>query len=295
MTKTRAKFGYLTYADMLAKIEDGTLDVNDIVFTKDTRQTFVISEDLIPIPMGSKVYTFESTTEANTALNENTDSYDGQIVAIKKDEIYVAYIVNKNYAGKFYVAPISPFDEIDYNTLGNRPIENVVGTLDSPLVLDTLSTGIYSVVGQYQISKSFQITYIGTKAHLYMVEHVNDETTIVRKFSPTDIITYTITVKATGGSSVSVSSLVTNTTLNNTLSNYATKNYVAQELATLEYVTQAEVEKYVDQVVTEKVETVVEQVVEEKLAEGIEEMIDARIDEKIGEVESDSISDLFGN
>lgn len=293
MAKTRTKFGFLSYAEMLERIESGELDINDIIFTKDTRQTFIIADDLTPIPMGSRVYTFESTSDANTALNQSKDAYEGQIVAIKKDEVFVAYIVNKNYTGKFYVSPLSPFDDIDYNTIGNRPIENVVGTLDSPLVLDTLPTGIYSVLGQYQISSAFQLTYIGSKSHLYMVEHVNDTETIVRKFTTNEIITYKITQNEGGGSTVEVSSLVTNTSLNNTLQNYATINYVEQELAGLDIITKTEVEEYVAQVINDKVGTMVEKVVEEKLTEGIEEIVDNRIDEKITTIETSSIANLF--
>ena len=39
---TRAKFGFLAYDDMLSRIAEGTLDAYDIVFSKDTKQVFII-------------------------------------------------------------------------------------------------------------------------------------------------------------------------------------------------------------------------------------------------------------
>ena len=53
---TRAKFGFLAYDDMLSRIAEGTLDQYDIVFSKDTKQVFIINENLEPIAMHSKVY-----------------------------------------------------------------------------------------------------------------------------------------------------------------------------------------------------------------------------------------------
>ena len=38
-SSNRAKFGYLTKADMLVKIAEGQLDSYDIVFTNDSKET----------------------------------------------------------------------------------------------------------------------------------------------------------------------------------------------------------------------------------------------------------------
>lgn len=43
MALTRAKFGYLTYKDMVAKIADKKLDEYDICYTKDTHECYIIS------------------------------------------------------------------------------------------------------------------------------------------------------------------------------------------------------------------------------------------------------------
>ena len=58
-TETRAKFGFLNYEDMLAKITEGKLDAYDIVFSKDKKQVFILNEQLEPIAMHSKVYLYK--------------------------------------------------------------------------------------------------------------------------------------------------------------------------------------------------------------------------------------------
>ena len=47
MAQNRAKFGYLAYNDMLQKITDGVLDQHDVVFTKDTKETFIQGNNII--------------------------------------------------------------------------------------------------------------------------------------------------------------------------------------------------------------------------------------------------------
>ena len=73
----RVKFGYLYYDEIPTRIGNGDIDVNDIIFTRDTHETLIISEDLSLVPMRSKDYVFNSVSDANTALNTNTDTYKG--------------------------------------------------------------------------------------------------------------------------------------------------------------------------------------------------------------------------
>lgn len=152
MALTRAKFGYLTYDDMIAKIADEKLDEYDICYTKDTHECYIISEDKIPIPIKSKVNTYTSVEDAEKDLNSSTSSYEGQIIAIKYKEKFRAYIVDKN-DGIFIVAPLDiSRDVINYDDLGNRPIINMKGTSESPIIISKLTEGMYYISGQYIIS-----------------------------------------------------------------------------------------------------------------------------------------------
>lgn len=190
MANTRVKFGYLTYDDMLLKIENRVIDVNDIVFTKDTHETYIISSDLTPVSMMSKVYVFDSVSDANTALNTNTDTYKGQIVSVLNNDKYSAYIVNQDPNGIFFATALSA-ENIDYNTLGNRPIENLEGTLDNPIIVDTLNTGIYKIKGQYHISNNGGTTYLSLSGDLLLVE-VSDTEKHIKRFAKNEISDFII-------------------------------------------------------------------------------------------------------
>ena len=129
------KFGFLTVEQMLNAINSHQLQTYNICFTKDTHQIFVIKENLEPLEIHSRVYVFDSISEAETKLNESTDTYVGQVVAILDNDTYRGYIVNQK-SGKFTVTPLWEHSEqIDYDTLGNRPIVNLVGTLDKPIMV----------------------------------------------------------------------------------------------------------------------------------------------------------------
>ena len=84
---SRARYGYLTYADMIKKISDGKLDAYDIVYAKDTKECYIITEDLTPSPIQSKVRVFDNVKIAETVLNESIGTYCGQVIAILRNDV----------------------------------------------------------------------------------------------------------------------------------------------------------------------------------------------------------------
>ena len=92
----RAKYGYMSSASIPLKIQSGEIDAYDIIYTTDTHESYVISPDLEPWAVRSKIYVFDSVENANTLLNVNTDTYIGQIVSILVDDKYKGYIVNRD-------------------------------------------------------------------------------------------------------------------------------------------------------------------------------------------------------
>ena len=191
--KLRSNLAYINENEILEKIANGVINVHDVVYTKDTHVIYIISPDLKPIEIRARVYAFDSVAEAETALNSATDTYVGQIVSILYGEAYTAYIVNKNYKNEYYVAPLSSDNgQVDYNTLGNRPITNLIGTLDEPILIETLYNGIYSVKGQYKISNQFETIYLSATNNLFIVERTTD-VTYIKKITSSEIIDYTIT------------------------------------------------------------------------------------------------------
>lgn len=189
MALARAKFGYLTYDDMVAKIADEKLDEYDICYTKDTHECYIVSEDKVPVAIKSKVNTYSSTDDAEKDLNSSLSTYEGQIVAIKYNDRFRAYIVEKNNDG-FFVTPLDVArDVIDYDTLGNRPIVNINGTTESPIIISELSEGIYHVSGQYTISPLDQNINLAMRDILF----VTDGNGNIQKISGKSIMNYSVT------------------------------------------------------------------------------------------------------
>lgn len=268
MTNTRAKFAFLTYDSMLEKIADGTLNQLDIIYTKDSHENVIISPDLIPIIVRSRIYTFGSVTEANEKLNINTDTYKGQIVAILNDDKYKAYIVNQNENSIYYTTPLSE-DNIDYNTLGNKPIENIIGTLDEPIVVTTLSSGLYKIKGQYKIADSEETVYLSVNGDMFILEDNH-----IKRITKDTITDYIVE-----GDVITKKVYITDEYLNN--KGYATTGYVDAKIAAFEDAIKSDIESYVASII------------EEVIADRLDTIIDEKLDEKIQTVTSDEVTSLF--
>lgn len=282
--QNRAKFGYLLEAEIQSRIDSGELNAFDVVFTKDSKKIILLSDSLELIEMRNRVYCFDNTSDAYAALNENEDSYEGQIISIKDENVYKAYVVNKNYAGKFYPVPLSAsIEDVDYNDLGNRPITRLTGTLDNPIMVESLNSGIYMIDGQYRISEGLETVFLSSVSNLFLVEKDTSKI-VIKKISAAETITYTIIDGVVTISTVATTDL---------LKNYATTEYVTSQISALEILTKEDVEGYVTDFINQSLDTLVESKIEEKLADGIDEIVDAKIDEKIGSVGDNSISDLF--
>lgn len=277
-TKTstnRAKFSLVNFGDIERLINKGKIDANDIVYTKDTHENVLIGSDLSINPVRSKIYRFSDVSVAESALNNATDTYEGQIVAILTDGAFTAYIVNKNTSGSFYVTRLSEDAKtLNYDTLGNRPIDNLDGTLDNPITIANLATGIYKVRGQYKICANDFTIYISGNDHIFLVDKGESEVAI-RKITATNIYNYVVT----DDSIASKTEIPTKEWIEQ--QGYATKSYVDEQIAALDFMTKDEVSEYVANV----------------LATELEPLIDARIEVKLNEslndVEDSDITNLF--
>lgn len=274
--KTRAKYGYLTYNDMLIRITDGELDAYDIVYTKDTRETFVITPELEPMSIKSRVYVFDSTIEAEEYLNSTTDAYVGQIISVLYGDTYRGYIVNES-SDKYYVVPLYAHPEpIDYNTLGNKPITSLTGTLEDTIIISSLDIGTYSINGRYKITESDVTVHLNPNYNLFLIDKTEEQITI-KIISSTEIINYVIV----DDEIVKNDKIITEEFLKE--KGYATVSYVDGKIATLDVITKEEAETYISTIVNEKFET------------ALNDKIDERIDAKIQSANDDQIASLFKN
>lgn len=269
----RVKFAYLTYEDMLSKIDSGDLNEYDIIYSKDKYITYLITEELKPLQLRSRVYVFDSVSEAETKLNESTDTYIGQVVAILNDGIYRGYIVNKE-RDIFTTTPLWEHPEpIDYDTLGNRPIVNLVGTLDEPIMVSELDNGIYRIKGQYKISDLEETIYLSASDIICTVVK-NNQNIEIKKITSDNITDYIIT-----NSDISKNTYITEQYLKD--NNYTTTSYVDTKIEALEVS------------IKEDMKTYVQGIIEDVFGESLDEIIDNRISENIQSMDSTQIQNLF--
>lgn len=148
----RAKFAYINKDEIVPYIQDNTLNSADIVYTKDTHENYFISPDLIPIAIKSTIYCFESEKEAEEILNQSSDTYAGQIVSIRKDDVYKGYIVNKSKEKDKYII----------TSLEEDTTQNIYGSFDENLFLTDAETGKITLSDDVITQKDTVVLYGGS-------------------------------------------------------------------------------------------------------------------------------------
>lgn len=259
----RSRFAYLNFDDIQTAINQNQIDTYDIIYTKDTHENIIISPDLKPVSVGSRVYRFTDIETAESMLNIASDTYEGQIVAIVNAGHYSAYIVNRKESGDFYVSSLVSSDvELDYDTLIHKPISNLSGKLGQPIILEDLGTGIYQVKGQYKISDSLETIFSSSTGALFFVEH-EEARTLVRKVSAQEIIDYKIEDEQVTSSTVPTSQWLKD-------QGYVTEGYVDEKIAALDFINKSDVESYVSGIVTETVNSIVDQRIDAAFQERVQ-------------------------
>ena len=148
----RAKFAYINKDEIVPYIQNNTLNSADIVYTKDTHENYFISPDLIPIAIKSTIYCFESEKEAEEILNQSSDTYAGQIVSIRKDDVYKGYIVNKSKEKDKYII----------TSLEEDITQNIYGSFDENLFLTNAETGKITLSDDVITQKDTVVLYGGS-------------------------------------------------------------------------------------------------------------------------------------
>ena len=261
--RNHSKFIYKNYDEIQAAINNNEIDIYDIVFTKDTKEIILVTDDYTLHNVKSRVYRFQSVAQAEQMLNNRSDTYAGQIVAIINNNAYSAYIVNKNRSNRFYVTPLvsdgggsghggGSGEIVDYNTLGERPIENMYGTLDEPIYISELSVGTYKINGQYYFSRQDPVTHLSMSGNLFMVSKDNYGNTLVTKISPHSIFYYNVFADG----SISQEEVATIKWIQE--QGYATQNYVDTKIAALDIMTRQDIEEYVSSIIDDTFELVID-------------------------------------
>lgn len=265
-TSPMSRLAYLTYEDMLQKIQTKELDEYDIIYSKDRLITYLISENLEPIEIRSRVYIFNSIEEAETKLNESTDTYIGQIVSILYENTYRGYIVNQKN-DKYIVIPLWENPEpIDYNTLGNQPIINLVGTLDEPIIVNELESGIYKISGRYKITQTDLTVYLNPNVNIFIIDKTNGIISI-KKISNEEIIDYTVENDIVSKTNLTITEdyLFEN--------GYVTSTYVDKKIEVLNISLREDIQKYIDEVIGDKFNSIIDERIDKKIISATDEDI----------------------
>lgn len=266
----RAKFFYINRDEIEKLIEKGKIDANDIVYTKDSHENIFIGNDLSINPVRSKVYCYEDINSAIEDLNNASDTYEGQIVSIKTNDKYKGYIVNK-IDKSYTVTLLSTLENIDYNTLGNRPITNLTGSLSEPVIVSELDNGVYSISGQYKIFSSIETIFSSSVNHIFLVEKTESEI-YVRDISARKIISYS----SIEGEIKQKEILTSNYLKEN---GYITSNEVDTKLQALDILTKTEAQSYIEDTVSKYLDKVLDSTIDQKLNNMIVEVDDSAIDD----------------
>lgn len=272
----RAKFAYVKRDEIEKLINNGKIDANDIIYTNDSHENIFIGADLSINPVRSKIYRFPDVDTAKEKLNESSDTYAGQLVAILNNDAYTAYIVNKDQDDKFYVSRLSDStSKIDYDSLGNKPIDNLNGTLDNPITISELDSGIYKVRGQYKVCSEDTTTYLSTNDNIFIVGKNEDSTTSIKKITSLEITDY----KISENQITSKTTIPTKEWIEE--QGYITEASVNEKIAALDFITKDEVQQYVSQVINSSLDSL------------IDEKIDTKLNESFAQVEDSDINTLF--
>ena len=168
--KPKSKLAYLSYDQIQTKIDQGLLDEYDLIFEKNTHEMFLLDKNKTLVPIKSRIDLYPSASNAITAINAKTDTYEGQIINILEDGKYVPYSIYLNLTTGNY--GITRVGTKDYDQLDNKPITNI--TADNEVVLANLDDGIYTLIGNYRICDLDTTHRMAVARKFFIIESLSD-------------------------------------------------------------------------------------------------------------------------
>lgn len=159
-------------------------------------------------------------------------------------------------------------NSLSYNKLSDKPIINMIGSLNAPVYITSLEDGIYKIKGQYIIGGSNTTVNLSPEDAFFLVSHDPD-------------IQNKMTITKIQGDSITLYFLESDGT-------YRTDKYITEEWIKAQNFMSAEsVKEYVSQAIQESVADVIDQQLDEKL--------DSALDKKIGGISTEELTNIFNN
>lgn len=159
---------------------------------------------------------------------------------------------------------IDYINSLSYNKLSDKPIENLIGSLNAPVYISSLEDGIYKIKGQYIISQSKATIQSSADDILFFVSHnpeINSKMTIA-KLQGTSIVLYFLETDGT----------------------YRTDKYVTENWITEQnYISADEAKKTIILTIQETIEDI------------LDEKLDSALEKKLSGINTEDLMNIFSN
>ena len=158
----RSRLGYLAYADIQDRLDNGLIDQYDVVLVKDRDTAAYIAPDGTIHDITARMNAYMSEATAIRALNASAYTYVGMPVAIWYEGSYKLYIVDGEPNNWTVLPAWGNPTNFSYNDLVDVPVINKVGTISDPVILSELTDGMYAVVGVTRVTRDSSIVSLSS-------------------------------------------------------------------------------------------------------------------------------------
>lgn len=157
-------------------------------------------------------------------------------------------------------------NSLSYNTLSDKPIINMIGSLNAPVYISSLDDGIYKIKGQFIIGGSNTTVNSSPEDTFFLVSHDPD-------------IQNKMTITKIQGGSITLYFLESDGT-------FRTDRYITEEWVKAQnFMSANSAKEYITQAIQETVSDVIDQTLDEKL--------DSALDKKLGGIPTEELNNIF--
>lgn len=239
---------------------NGTNQITDIKF---------IGTNLMFYSNGNLIYSFDmSMTEEDAQhIIEQVKTSIGLDQYIKSADVskllddIVGNLEDKNTV-------VDYINSLSYNKLSDKPIENLIGSLNAPVYISSLKDGIYKIKGQYIISQSNPTVQSSAEDVLFFISHDPEleKKMTITKMQGTSIVLYFLQTDGT-----------------HRTDKYITENWITDQ----NYMSADAAKEFITKTIQESVADVIDQQLDEKL--------DSALNKKIGGISTEELTNIFNN
>lgn len=159
-------------------------------------------------------------------------------------------------------------NSLSYNKLSDKPIINLIGSLNAPVYISSLDDGIYKIKGQFIIGKSNTTVQSSAEDILFLISHDPElpEKITITKIQGTSIVLYFLQTDGT----------------------YRTDKYITENWIKDQNFMSADDAK---EFITESIKEIASEIIDQQL----DARLDSALDKKIGGISTEDLTNIFSN